>query len=116
MNYYEARQRSTDGRWDWTCMNDGQIWRAAPCRDHGAGGHATKEEAERHYWEYQTGELRTFPDQAHYPCKVCETFTNQRAISRDGMVSAYLCDEHRNIDIFRALFPFKPGMSIASSW
>jgi hypothetical protein len=30
VNYYEARQR-TDGRWDWTRMNDRQVWPDGYC-------------------------------------------------------------------------------------
>jgi hypothetical protein len=30
MNYYAARQRQ-DGRWDYTCMNDGRIWPVGYC-------------------------------------------------------------------------------------
>ena len=30
MNYYKARQRK-DGRWDYTCMNDGHIWPIGYC-------------------------------------------------------------------------------------
>jgi hypothetical protein len=30
MNYYKARERK-DGRWDYTCMNDGMIWPVGYC-------------------------------------------------------------------------------------
>lgn len=32
MNYYQARKRETDGRWDFTCRNDDQIWPVGYCR------------------------------------------------------------------------------------
>ena len=50
MNYYAARQRETDGRWDWTQMNDGHIWATGACADNTCM-HATKEEAEPHEQE-----------------------------------------------------------------
>lgn len=56
MNYYSARQRR-DGRWDWTSMNDGAIRRAGPCVNH-YEGHATKGEAERHFYDSELDSLR----------------------------------------------------------
>lgn len=32
MNYYKARQRESDGRWDYTCQNDGRVWSVGYCR------------------------------------------------------------------------------------
>lgn len=32
MNYEQARQR-IDGRWEWTCKNDGQIWPTGYCQE-----------------------------------------------------------------------------------
>lgn len=31
MNYYAARQRERDGRYDFTCMNDGKVWPVGYC-------------------------------------------------------------------------------------
>lgn len=31
MNYYQARQRMTDKRWDYTRMNDGRVWPVGYC-------------------------------------------------------------------------------------
>lgn len=31
MNYYEARRRESDGKWDWTRMNDGRVWPVGFC-------------------------------------------------------------------------------------
>lgn len=31
MNYYGARQRLSDGRWDYTCKNDGSTWPLGYC-------------------------------------------------------------------------------------
>lgn len=32
MNYYEARQRESDQRWDYTCRNDNYTWAVGYCR------------------------------------------------------------------------------------
>lgn len=34
MNYYAARQRQSDGRFDFTCRNDDQTWPVGYCRAH----------------------------------------------------------------------------------
>lgn len=81
MNYYKARQREKDGRWDYTCMRDGNAWPIGYCsswskieqglhllnlpdgQDHlekllpfkdnyHDDGHATQEEAEECYKNY----------------------------------------------------------------
>lgn len=31
MNYYAARQRENDKKWDYTCMNDGRTWPTGYC-------------------------------------------------------------------------------------
>src|SRR5579872_1441557 len=33
MNYLKPRQRETDGRWDYTQMNDGIVWRIGYCHE-----------------------------------------------------------------------------------
>ena len=40
MNYYDARQRQTDKRWDYTCQNDGRVWPVGYC----AGYHEPKDD------------------------------------------------------------------------
>ena len=67
MNYDEARQ-TKDGIWHWTTMNDGLVRTCPPCIQMtdvpiedlghipvgvlGRCEHATKEEAERHFYDY----------------------------------------------------------------
>lgn len=34
MNYLQPRKRQEDGRFDYTCMNDGRIWPIGYCRAH----------------------------------------------------------------------------------
>lgn len=150
MNYYQARQR-TDGRWDFTCMNDGQIhpvgychayrpwtaevvrWHAdpehaeeeaarleaeqAPFREkYHADGHATAEEADRCWYEYELDDLRPVTyDGAQYPCAVCGAWTQQGLRSRHE-TSRVLCADHANREGFAQAKPFHPGIRIASSW
>lgn len=54
MNYYQARQREGDKRWDYTCMNDGRIWPIGYCveykefsKDNLAFSHYTDEQLEK---------------------------------------------------------------------
>jgi len=118
MNYYEARQR-TDGRWDWTVMNNEIVSRVEPCIDH-EDGHATKEEAERHFYEHAVSTLRedTFSD-AQEVCAhpECNRWT-QKALSSRLLypMPTPLCDEHRNADVFRGVRPFYKNIVIVSSW
>lgn len=90
MNYEQARQRKSDGRWDWTNLNDGFTYRTGYCAafkpmaeicasigmpvnpdkaarhdrfatKYHTDGHATREEAERCHYEYVLdNELREF--------------------------------------------------------
>lgn len=46
MNYYDARQRGSDKRWDYTCMNDNYIWPIGYC----AGLHPFSEKWIRTMW------------------------------------------------------------------
>jgi hypothetical protein len=115
MNCYEARQREVDGRWDWTVMNDGIIRRAGPCRDH-EDGHSTKEEAERHYWDYELSRLKEHTTGGHYPCEVCGALTNKELSWHHIGPTARLCDDHRSREQFERLNPFEPGLSVVSSW
>lgn len=117
MNYYQARQRQSDRRWDWTVRNDDRYYRIAPCVDHD-DGHETREEAERHWWDWATAELResTLIDQQR-PCAVCRAWTDLLAESRDGHLGPVsLCETHRNTEGLRQAAPFHPGTSITSSW
>lgn len=116
MNYHKARQTADKTGWDWTTMNDGQIWRSGACRDHGAGGHATREEAERHFYD---GELDRLRESEHadqqFKCAVCGAWTT-KALGTNYVGPVDLCDEHRNREGFEQAYPFVPGMSITASW
>lgn len=119
MNYHEARQRSDGSGWAWTTMNDGAIWTSGGC--HTAGephAHATREEAERCFYDYEAGQLveREYADTQHR-CQFpdCTNWTSK--FLEAGLLGAKeLCDEHRNADGWRAANPFAPGLSITASW
>lgn len=116
VNYYAARKRKTDGRWDWSRMNDGQIVAAGPCVDHD-DGHDTKEGAELHYWEWTTAGFTVHQAAGQQrPCEKCETWTSQFIELADGGNLAFLCPEHTNVEAVRELVPFEAGIQIASSW
>ncbi len=55
MNYYAARQRDEDKKWDYTCMNDGRTWPTGYCskfleaKHHTEGGYFhTQESIDKH--------------------------------------------------------------------
>jgi len=118
MNYYEARAQ-LDGRWNWTLMNGGAITKTGPCLEH-EDGHATKEGAERHFYDHETSSLRedTFPDvQEVCAHPDCNRWTQKALSSRILFpMPTPLCDEHRNADTFRQIHPFYRNIVIVSSW
>lgn len=116
MIYYQARQR-LDGRWDWTGMRDDLIFRTGPCIGHD-DGHATREEAERHFYEYEIERLKEVEIQwfrcSHPGC---------HELSRKGLETPRLypfpealCDAHRTTEVFREIKPFYTNIAIVSSW
>lgn len=114
MNYYEARQRK-DGVWHWTVMNDNVLRPSQPCTEDCQ--HQTREEAERHFYEYEVANLRTQEFEAWHKCEAegCETLTNKVMTPRHGG-GVDLCDVHRTAEQYRVLRPFKAGVQIISSW
>ena len=58
MNYYQARQREDDKCWDWTCMNDGRVWRSGACAGDTKCQHKTKEEAQDHQAAYDRERIK----------------------------------------------------------
>lgn len=118
MNYYEARQRLNDGRWDWTGENDGKIFRAGPCRTHD-DDHATKEETEQHYYDSEIEEARFYEDQ-HYrdKCEVpdCKAEMSFKCAMLRNVHRVTLCETHWNKTGLKFARPFKPGIQVISSW
>lgn len=119
MNYAEARQRKSDGRWNWTTMNDGRIWTSAPCTGHD-DGHVTREEAERHFWEYELDSVRRFEianDDAVtlQRCQICSAFTASHVRLADGYTTFMLCPDHQDRASLEQVHPFKAGRQLMHS-
>lgn len=122
MNFYTARKTLVGDIWRWTCANGEQIWTSTPCTEECQ--HATREEAERHYYEYRMSKLRTFEfehwEECEHPeCKVEDghrTLTN-KMLGEVGSIlrGKMLCDQHRTEAVYRQLTPFVPGSEIWSS-
>jgi hypothetical protein len=137
MNYYEARQRSDQSGWAWTSMNDGVIHTAGGCVTwpdgrptmeqalSGTGprpgvphAHATREEAERCFYDHEAAHLReSHSEDAQRRCQFpeCGEWT-QFSLAARLLGDADLCSAHRNAEGWKAVNPFRPGLSIASSY
>ena len=117
MQYYQARQRKSDGRWDWTGMHDKVVTARPPCSDH-EDGHATAEEAERHFYDYEVENLK--PVKLRDEMRRC-SFPGCLDFTQDGFESRYLglqmlCIGHCTKLGWVAAHPFKPGITVAASW
>lgn len=138
MNYDEAREISGGG-WHWTSMNDGVVRTAQPCigpkgdipADYLIGvtkepiewercsPHATKEEAERHFYDWCLSRLVETECESAERCEQgCGEWTNKTLENRglSGLFkSVFLCDEHRSKEVVATLHPFRPGIQIIHS-
>jgi len=104
VNYYQARQRESDKRWDWTCKNDDQVWAMPPCSGH-KDGHETAEQAVLHFFSYEAEHLTEHEIAAdtQHRCEWVSTVDNQRCPNwttkwleaRHWGGHQFLCDEHR---------------------
>jgi hypothetical protein len=113
MNYAQARQRESNKRWDWTVRNDDRIWRSGPCAAH-EDGHATAEEAERHYWEWETDPATYHVGEyagTQHECLICKAWTSAYVRLRDGYTSFVLCPGHQDRASVEQVHPCTPGMS-----
>lgn len=120
MNYYEARKRASDNRWDWTCMNDGKIWKTGPCALH-EDGHPTKIEAERHFYDHELSKLReveSAPRDMHQ-CDApgCCTFAHKGYVGMKLFTeTTWLCSLHLSRNVIPGIHPFSEGIEIWASW
>lgn len=116
MNYAQARQRESDKRWDWTTMNDGRVWRSAPCTDHD-DGHATAEEAERHFWESEVSDGWRVEQMAgtQRECAICGAWTQDLVRLHDGYTSFVLCPDHQDRASIETVHPFSTGRQLMHS-
>lgn len=151
MNYEQARQRQDDGRWDWTSMRDGKIWPGGYCvgwptnediqmmsvypgqypteemlrtrEKYHTDGHATKEEAERCYYDFEVDRLhqvdviRPGVVDGRVPCDVvsCLRYTDKGLQAPGGAPAVPLCGFHRTTAGYKATRPFRPGIWRAHS-
>lgn len=131
MNYFAARQRECDKRWDYTCKRDGVIYPVGYCagwREPQPGiltpgqikewlneaiphqdkfhndGHATAEEARECYKQYLLDfSLHLNCDASvALKCEMCDSLTTKRA-KVDSSTWA-LCDVHRTRENVEALY------------
>lgn len=122
MNYYEARQREKDKRWDYTRRNDSRIWPVGYCggwrfdrepppglhnweqtkakyepfrANYHTDGHETREEAEACYRRYELDTELHFGTllNQRLRCDVCEQFTDGTANTRH--FHAIVCAAHQ---------------------
>ena len=133
MNYLKARQRQSDKRWDYTCMNDRRIWPIGYCHEwreytpeerktycmndgwyeeyesrkakYHSTGHATPEEACACYKEYQLDTALRFGTQPNRKeqCLVCGEWTQQMAMV-GGYETYVLCEKHANREEVEKLY------------
>ena len=134
MNYYKARQRKIDTRWDFTCCNDDNIYPVGYChpyedlsqtqiwnmmseedrRNHvlfkdkyHSKGHDTAEEANQCYKQYLLDQrLRFYTDpNSMKHCEICKVWTLTRAWIKLGVGREYvLCPEHASAEYVKSLF------------
>ena len=65
MNYLQARQREVEGRWDYTCMNDGRIWPVGYCAGWRDWTDAQREQFGAAFVERAEAESAPFRDKYH---------------------------------------------------
>jgi hypothetical protein len=132
MNYYKARQRK-DGKWDYTCMNDGHIWPIGYCESykqysvdewwsrmiteekradhdrtadkHHVDGHASASEAEACYRQYLLDHCVRLKGvwEQQSKCEVCGEWTQLYA-SVNNTSYFDLCEEHNTLEQVEKLF------------
>lgn len=115
MLHHAARQRKADGLWTWTVERNGVVIAWPPCSEN-CPGHATQEEAERHFYEHELAKLRESKQDIKCRCEApdCGEWT-QHTLFSNLYDAVYLCDEHRTAEMFRQLHPFVPGREIWTS-
>ena len=116
MNYAAARQRESNKRWDWTVENDDRVWRSEPCTSH-EDGHATREGAERHFWEWEMAQSFSVTNEQRHlrQCQICNAWTEARVLMYDGYTMHVLCSIHQNRPSLEKLHPFVPGRTLIYS-
>jgi hypothetical protein len=122
MNYEQARRRMKDGKWHWTNLNDGKVYPSGGCAQD-CPGHDSREEAERHQYEYELNNLAEIALQpiegavdGRHQCVVCGAGTLQALqITGHCLRLVPLCAAHCNRAGYALAHPFQPGRSFAHS-
>lgn len=105
MNYYDARQRESDKKWDYTKMNDGKVWPVGYCGESGGGHHDDADSARECYTKYLLDKRMRLDLQsadAQHRCEICGEFTQGHAEVDHRTFT--LCDAHRTREHVAALF------------
>ena len=125
MNYFGARQRESDRRWDFTQKRDGSIWPVGYCsgKSEFSGshedGHASADEACACYRKYLLETSARFDEDraASNTQHRCEAPDCTEWTSGVGMVDDtyrwWLCAQHRTHEMLEKLMP--PVWTITSS-
>ena len=116
MNYYGPRQRKSDGKFHYTCENDGQIWPVGLCAQ-GCPGHDTAEQACEHQKEHLFAIATFGSKQNEWPkhkCGVegCNAEATHQAQIPGDMRFFELCEQHANKESLAKLI--EVGESISS--
>lgn len=139
MNYDEAREILGKG-WHWTTMNNGVVRTAQPCitilkpfdptsPDFSLKAsditrcppHATKEDAERHYYDWclsTVTEIKLSNQQLRCRAEGCEAWTDTELGNRqpERMFNGDpLCDEHRTRETLALIHPFRSPLGVIHS-
>lgn len=117
MNYYAARQHLETKTWCFTYINNGEIYTASCCLDHDITGHATKEEAEKCFYDYEINNLYTSKMMSYEKCQVkkCGKLTNLSLSPKRSYSMTFLCKKHCNKKGYMQANPFAKGITIISS-
>lgn len=114
MNYYDARQRQDNKRWDYTRMNDGHISPVGYCGD-ADHAHDTAEAARECFARYLLDGWREENYGNWAGCAVCDVPTKKGLTTRPPLGHGYpLCDEHRTLEQLKQLAPTDAGQITAS--
>lgn len=122
MNYYDAKKRVEDGRWDYTCNNHptgyckkyteidsnfyGEHYKleyAATAHKHHCDGHLTEEDARKCYLEYMLDHRLRFSQMSNQQlkCKICDEWT--QGVAEMDCQLIVLCDKHKTREIVETL-------------
>lgn len=116
MRHYAARQRISDKRWEWTVDVQDVIYAAEPCMEH-PDGHATKVEAERHYYDWMIqNAIEVTTSKTKELCQAgCDEFTQKGFQLHPWTAPIWLCGKHCFRETLTVVRPFQAGMTVSAS-